>query len=638
MGFTSHQAASAGFGSVSASQANTAAGLPHAGVPGHLVERVEAALAEEPAHPEPVVDFDYRHIDEPPLSLRRFLAPFRGPMSVAVVLVIIETLALQAGPFLFKIGIDDGVIAGSRSTLVTVGLAFMGSVAVHAVAGRVRISFTGRLGETLMERLRIRVFTHLQRQSLAFYTEEKAGVIMTRMTSDIEALTLLFQEGLVNMAVQGLTLAVITVVLFVISPTLALITIFGVVPLVAALGWWFKSAATRAYGRVRDRIAEVLSDLSESLAGIRVITAFDRRSVNVGEHRRILDRYRDANVDTAKAAAIFGGGSELIGIAGQAAVLLIGGRMVIDGSLSVGDLTAFTLYLTAFFAPIQTLVQLYNSFQQGQAAMGKLSGLLADRPEVVDAAGAAELPPIAGDLDFDGVSFAYGDGPAVLHDLDLHIRAGETVAVVGPTGAGKSTVAKLVTRFYDPSAGVVRIDGHDLRTVTQVSLRRQIGVVPQEPYLFGGSVADNLRVARPDATDEELTDACAAVGLDRTLENLGGGLDAPVHERGSSLSAGERQLMALARAFLARPRVLVLDEATSNLDLQSELAVERALDAVVEGRTAILIAHRLSTARRADRIAVIDRGRLVELGGHDELVAAGGTYAAMYATWEDNAR
>jgi ATP-binding cassette subfamily B protein len=307
--------------------------------------------------------------------------------------------------------------------------------------------------------------------------------------------------------------------------------------------------------------------------------------------------------------------------------------MYLNGALTLGELTAFVLYLTAFFAPIQQLVSLYNTYQQGQAAVTKLRDLLATEPSVPEKAGAVELAPIEGVIDLDGVSFGYDPERPVLHDVDLHISAGETFALVGPTGAGKSTIAKLVTRFYDPQAGSVHIDGHDLRDVTFESLRRQLGVVPQEPFLFHGSIGANISFARPDATTDEILEACRAVGIDDLIERLPRGLDTPCHERGSSLSSGERQLLALARAFLARPRVLVLDEATSNLDLRSESKIERALDVLLEGRTAIVIAHRLATAMRADRIAVVDAGGILELGSHDELVALGGRYADMYATW-----
>ncbi|MDH3752237.1 MAG: ABC transporter ATP-binding protein/permease [Acidimicrobiia bacterium] len=593
-----------------------------------------AIIEREPEHPEPVIEFDYTADEAELLTLRSFLRPYRPQLVLAVALVIVETLALQAGPLLTKIGIDRGVIAGDRSVLVVVALVFVATIVVHAGASWWRISFTGRLGETLMERLRVRVFSHMERQSLDFYTDEKAGVLMTRMTSDIEALTMLFQEGLVNMAVQGLTLVVIATVLLILDPLLAVIALFVVVPATMALAIWFKRASEIGYLRVRDRIADLLSDLQESLAGIRVISAFNRRDVNVARHRQIVDDYRDANVETARAAAIFGPAAEGVGIVGQAVVLLIGGRMVLDGRLSIGDLTAFALYLTAFFAPIAALVQLYNSYQQGQAAMSKLRDLLATRPSVIDRLDAGDLPPVDGAIELTGVHFGYDPENPVLRGVDLSIDAGETIAIVGPTGAGKSTVAKLVSRFYDPDAGTVSIDGHPLTTVTQMSLRRQLGVVPQEPFLFNGTVADNLRVARPDAEDAELVEAAEAVGMADLLAGLPHGIDSPVHERGTSLSSGERQLLALARAFLARPRVLVLDEATSNLDLKSESQIERALDTLLDGRTAILIAHRLATAKRADRIVVIEDGGVQEVGSHDELVAAGGRYAEMYQTWE----
>jgi ATP-binding cassette subfamily B protein len=372
------------------------------------------------------------------------------------------------------------------------------------------------------------------------------------------------------------------------------------------------------------------------LAGMRVIVAHNRRRHNLVNHANVVGEHRDANIDASTVGAVFGPSSEAVGYAGQAVLLLIGGRMVLEGSLTVGELFAFLLYLTAFFAPIQQLVQLYNAYQAGQAAVGKLRGVLATEPSVVEAPDAVVLAPIEGQISFDDVSFSYVPGEVVLHDFDLVVEPGETVAVVGPTGAGKSTVAKLATRFYDPDAGTVSIDGHDLRSVTLHSLRSQLGVVPQEPFLFNRTIRENIAFARPGAGDDEILEACRAVGIDDLVDRLELGIDSFVHERGMSLSSGERQLLALARAFVARPRVLVLDEATSNLDLALETRIERALDVVLEGRTAIVIAHRLATAMRADRIAVVDEGRLVEIGTHDELVALGGRYAAMYALWESH--
>lgn len=618
-------------------QSARASGLPFAGVPAELEDRVERILATEPTHPEPdASDFTHRFDPSIGFGLRTFLAPHRRSLIAAFVLVVIETAAVQAGPLLTQIGIDHGVLDRDRGVLVAAALAYVASVILGAMASGWRVGFTGRLGERLMESLRIRVFSHFQRLSLDFFTGEKAGRLMTRMTSDIDNLTVLFQDGLVSLAVQGLTLVVIAGILFVLNPLLALITIVLVVPAMLGLTIWFRGASDRTYGVVRDRIADTLADLQESLSGIRIITAHNRRRHNVINHRNVVGRYRDANIETARVGGMYGSGTEAVGVIGQALLLMIGGWLVLDGRLSIGELTAFTLYLASFFAPIQQLVQLYTTYQQGQAAVEKLRELLTTAPSVSEADDAIELPPVEGAIRFEAVSFRYGSGdgsPEVLRGVDLSIDAGETFALVGPTGAGKSTIAKLVSRFYDPTAGRVLLDGHDIRDVTIESLRRQLGVVPQEPFLFNDTVRANLTFARPDAPAAEVDAAVDLVGLRELIDRLPDGLDTLVHERGSSLSSGERQLLALGRAFLARPRVLVLDEATSNLDLRSESQIERALDVLLEGRTAIVIAHRLATAMRADRIAVVDDGGIVELGTHAELVAHEGRYAAMFATW-----
>lgn len=613
---------------------SAAAGLPFAGIPSELAERAEAILEHEPEHPDPQVDYSPVVTDRRPFTLRSFLGGHRRALAAAFGLVVVETLALQAGPLLTEAGIDDGIAAGNLGVLLTVGAIYVATILVSSVATWLRISFTGRLGERLSYDLRVRVFSHLQRLSLDYFTEEKAGRLLTRMTSDIDALSQLFQDGLVNLAVQGLTLVVITIALFWLDPQLALVTLFGVVPVMLLATLWFRRASDRGYTLVRDRIAEVLTDLSENLAGIRILTAHNRRRHNLVAHRNVVGQHRDANLYVAKVGAVYGPGTEAVGILAQALVVGIGGYQVTQGRLTVGALTAFLLYLTAFFAPIQQLVQLYTTYQSGQAAVAKLRDLLGTEPTVAEAPDARPLPPVQGAITFEDVAFAYGDGPLVVEHVDLEVAPGETVAFVGPTGAGKSTLARLVARFHDPTAGRVRMDGHDLRDVTFHSLRSQLGLVPQEPFLFHGTIRDNVAFGRPDAPDEEVRAACDAVGLGPLLDRLAGGLDAAVHERGSSLSSGERQLLALARAFLARPRVLILDEATSSLDLRSEAMVEQALDVVLRGRTAIVIAHRLATARRADRIVVVADGGIAEVGSHDELVAARGRYAEMHEVWE----
>ncbi|MFI5936600.1 ABC transporter ATP-binding protein [Actinoplanes sp. NPDC051494] len=613
------------------------AGMPFAGIPAELAEGVARLESAEPDHGDPGVTFDPVADRGGPVSVRRLLAGRPRLLLAAVLAVLVETLLLQAGPFLVQIGIDHGIVARDLPVLIGTTVAFVVAVLLTGVATGARMRQSGRLAASATRDLRIRVFAHLQRMSLDYYTREKAGVTMTRMTSDVEALQSLIGDGFAQFGIQALTMVLVTAVLFHYHAGLAVITLLLVVPPLAILSLWFRRAADRGYARQRDAIAALFADLSESLNGVRVVTAHNRQERNIVAHREVVGAYRDANDVTGRINAIYGPGSSVIGLLGMAALLLIGGRMVLRGSITIGELTAFVLYLNAFFAPVQQLVQLYTQYQQARAAVGKLNGLLGTGPSVVPGAAATELPPVRGEIVFDDVSFGYLPDRPVLEHVRLRIAPGETVACVGPTGAGKSTIAKLVTRLYDPVAGRILIDGHDLRDVTLASLRRQIGVVPQEPFLFAGTLRDNIAFARPDATDAEIGAAVDAVGLRDLVERSPEGLLTPLHERGQSVSSGERQLLALARAFLAEPRVVVLDEATSSLDLRSELRVEAALDRLLDGRTAILVAHRLSTAMRADRIIVVDDHGIVESGSHTELLAAAGRYAGMYETWASGA-
>jgi ATP-binding cassette subfamily B protein len=621
----------------SRSAAAPGGGLPFAGIPSELQAGVDKLLSEEPDHGEPKARFSYRTDDDSGkhLTLRALIFRHWHLGVLALVLVTIVSVTNQAGPLLIQYGINHGMLPGHHSVTVILaaGGLFLLAIAITAAAQRSQTRVTGRLAAGVMNDLRVRVFTHLQRLGLDYYTAERAGVIMTRMTSDIEQLQQLLQDGLAQLVVQGLTMVVITVILFALNVKLALITIALVIPVLTSASLWFRKSSQVAYNRVRDGIANVLGDLSESLHGVRTVAAYSRQRWNIVQHRNIVGDYRDANNYTAQINAIYGPGTQMLGYLSQAALLAIGGNMVIHHQLSIGALVAFFLYLNRFLSPIQLLVQQYNSFQQGQAAVFKLRGLFAIDPSTPEAPAAQELPPIDGEIVFDHVTFGYDPAKPVVRDIDLRIRAGETVAFVGQTGAGKSTLAKLITRFYDPTEGRVLIDGHDIGEVTLDSLRRQLGVVPQEPFLFAGSLRYNIAFARPESTDDEVWEAVNAVGLAEVVERMPDGLDTVVHERGQSLSSGERQLIALARAFLAHPRVLVLDEATSNLDLLSETKIEAALDVLLAQRTAVLIAHRLTTAMKANRIVVIDDGRVVESGSHDELVAEGGRYADMYATW-----
>jgi ATP-binding cassette, subfamily B, bacterial len=624
-----------GFAGGPRSAANPGGGLPFAGVPSEMQAGVDQLLRDEPDHGEPDVHFTYREDprQQTRLSLRSLILRHWQLGLLALLFILIVSVANQAGPALISYAINHGMVHPDMAVVVAVALLYLLAIAITALAQRAMVKVTGRLAAWVMNDLRISVFTHLQRLGLDFYTDEKAGVIMSRMTSDIENLQMLLQDGLAQFILQGLTMVVIAIILLATDVRLALITIVMVVPLLTVMSIWFQRASERGYERVRDGIANVLADLSESLHGVRIVTAHNRQARNVVHHRNVVGDYRAANYYTAQINAAYGPGTQLLGYLAQAALLAIGGTMVLHGSLSVGGLTAFFLYLSRFMMPIQLLAQQYNVYQQGQASLVKLRSLFAVAPSVPEKVEAVDLPAIDGEIRFEDVTFGYLPGVPVIRDVDLLVRAGETVAFVGPTGAGKSTIAKLVTRFYDPTDGRVLIDGYDLRQVKIASLRRQLGVVPQEPFLFTGTVRENIAFARPEATDEEVWQAVRAVGLVDVIERMPDRLDTFVHERGQSLSSGERQLIALARAFMAKPRVLVLDEATSNLDLLSETKIEAALDVLLQGRTAILIAHRLTTAMRADRIIVIDEGRVVESGSHDDLVRLGGRYAEMFATW-----
>jgi ATP-binding cassette subfamily B protein len=617
----------------------TAPGLPFGGIPSELMPEATKLMAKEPVHVPSVITFTQRPSakERERLTLPKLLKVYPGWVTAGSMLAILLSVIMQVGPLLTAYAIDNGMggRTGHRSlTVIAVcALLYLVCALLSVIFQKIQVDVTGKLASRVMHDLRSRVFTHFQRLSLDFFTEEKAGVLMSRMTSDVENLQQFIQDGISSFAIQGLTMIVITVVLFTLNVTLATWTIVLVVPILVVLSVWFHQASERGYLLVRDRIANVLADLSESLYGIRVVTSNNRQRRNIRNHRHVVGAYRDANLYTGTVNSIYGPATVMIGILGQGLLLGIGGDMVLHHHLKLGYLVAFFLYLNRFFSPIQLLTQQYTAMQQGRSSIIRLRELVETPPTVDEVENAPDLPTIEGRITFENVSFGYLPGQNVLHDINLEIAPGESVAFVGPTGAGKSTMAKLANRFYDPTEGRVLLDGIDVRSVTLHSLRSQLGVVPQEAFLFAGSIRTNLRFARPNITDAEIDEAIDVVGLRDLIERLPEGLDTEVHERGQTLAAGERQLLALARAFLARPRVLILDEATSSLDLRSETVIERALDRLLEGRSAILIAHRLTTAQRADRIVVIDKGGIVEMGTPLELLATGGAYAAMYEAW-----
>jgi ATP-binding cassette subfamily B protein len=566
--------------------------------------------------------------------LIQVLRPYRARIGLAILLLIGQTACLLAGPALVRYGIDNGLREGDSGALNMAALIYLFAAIAGLFFGRAVIKMVARVGEAFLRDLRSSVFRHLMSLGMNFFEREKTGKLVARMTSDMDALQELVQMGLVMFVQNGLLFVGAILVIFLLSWQLALCVLVVVPPVVIA-SRWFRRASNKAYLLVRDRIGQNLSTLQEGLAGIRVVQAFARERAFTRRFRETNEAQYDANIETVRISAKYFPIVELAGVTGIALIVGVGGGFVSADIVTVGTVAAFVLYLNNLFEPIQQLSQLYNTLQQAGAALQKLFELLDERPSIAERPGAVDLPEQGG-LELEHVSFGYGDHD-VLHDVSLQVPLGERLALVGPTGAGKSTLAKLIARFYDPREGRVDYGDVDLRDATLRSLRERIVVVPQEGFLFAGSVRDNIVVGKADATDEEIDDAIAALGLQDRFAALPEGLETEVRERGTRLSAGERQLVSLVRAALADPSLLVLDEATSSLDPGTERTVERALGHLTEGRTVVVVAHRLSTAARADRIAVVDDGCIAELGTHDELIAHEGRYASLYAAWDSRA-
>jgi ATP-binding cassette subfamily B protein len=564
--------------------------------------------------------------------LARLARPYRGRVLGATAALLVATLASLAPPYLAKLAIDKGIATGDLTTLGWIVAAFVAAGVVAWAAGLGQTYLTSWVGERVLADLRMKLFAHLGRLSLGYFERNRTGAIVSRLTNDIEALDQLVTDGVTSLVQNGLVLAGSAVILVVLDWRLALATL-AVFPLMTLATAIFRRRSSRAYRRVRERLATVTATLQEDISGMRVVQAFAREPHKDEQFREINRSYRAANHETVILNGLYFPFVDFLSAAATAVVLGYGGYLVFGESLTIGTLFAFIGYLTNFFDPVQQLSQLYNTFLAAVAALDKIIDVLEEEPEIVDRPGAIELPRIEGHVRFEGVRFGYGDGPEVLHGLDLDVPAGTTVALVGHTGAGKSTIAKLIARFYDPREGRITVDGHDLRDVTQESLRRQLGIVPQEGFVFAGTIRDAIAFGRPGASDEEIRAAAQAAGAAPFVEALPGGYDEEVGERGSKLSLGQRQLLAFARALLADPRILVLDEATSSVDIATERRIEEALDRLLAGRTAFVIAHRLSTIRRADLIVVLEHGRVVEQGTHDELIERGGRYTALYGDW-----
>jgi ATP-binding cassette subfamily B protein len=573
------------------------------------------------------------------------LKPYRMRMALMFVALLIETGAGLAPPFLAGRAIDAGIETGDLSALDWIVAAFIGVSILYAIATYAETYLVGWVGTRTLQDLREHIFTHIQGMSIGFFTRNRPGVLISRMTNDVEALQQLVTDGVVTIFSSSLTLIGVVVILVVLDLKLALIT-FLTFPLLLIASFIFRIASAGAYRATRERIAAVTAYLQESLSGVRVVRSFGQEPRHVDELTALNEANRQVNMKTVYLNAAYFPAVELLAAIGTSVILLYGGTQAINGALEIGVIVSFVAYLTTFFEPIQELSQLYTTYQSGMAALDKIFDLLDTEPDMIDAPGAIDPGRIRGEIELDDVWFSYSDetDPAkvpeeewVLEGVDLHVPPGQTLALVGATGAGKSTFAKLVARFYDPQKGRVLVDGHDLKGVQQKALRRQLGIVPQEGFLFSGSVRENLAFGRPEASLEEIEEAIATVGATEFVNALPDGIETQVGERGVTLSAGQRQLIAFARALLAEPRILILDEATSNVDVRTEKTIEKGLELLLHGRTAIVIAHRLSTIRRAGKIVVLEHGSIVEQGTHDELIAAEGVYAKLYGAWEENA-
>jgi ATP-binding cassette, subfamily B, bacterial len=572
--------------------------------------------------------------------LGQLVRPHRRAIAAVLCIVLVQVAATMAGPWLIGYAIDTSLpraIDGHYGSLIAVSIGLIVAALTSGLLRSVFVLRSGQIGQEILFDLRRRAFDHVQALSVSFHERYTSGRVVSRLTSDVDTLTELLDVGLDELLTAMLNIAAISVLLFFLDVPLAGLVMLSLAPLYFLFGW-FSHRATEAFRRTRENVATLIVHIVESFNGIRAVQAFRREKRNDAIFGSLNDTYGDANRETFRLHAVFIPGTALIGNVSIVLVLLVGGWRVLHGGLELGVLTAYLLYLRQFYDPMEDVAVFYNSLQSATAALEKIASVMAEEPSVPEPLAPAALPhPVAGAVDIDEVEFGYLADRPVLHELTLHIPAGQTIALVGATGAGKTTIAKLISRFYDPTRGTVRLDGVDVREIAERDLRTAVIMVTQDGFLFSGSVADNIAFGRLDATREKIVAAAKAVGAHEFIRELPNGYDTDVRKRGGRLSAGQRQLVAFARAFLADPAVLILDEATSSLDVPTERAVQHALRTVLAERTALIIAHRLSTVEIADRVLVLADGRLIEDGTPGDLIASGtGRFAALHESWRDS--